>query len=101
MIFQPEWITDNMFQEAKAAASKKKTDLPFHKVYLKDFTEGKSAQTMYIGSYQNEAPTIEKIHQAIKQSGGTIHGKHHEIYLSDPRKTSSDKLKTIIRQPFV
>jgi hypothetical protein len=55
---------------------------------------------MHIGPYAAEAPNIEKIHQFIAVNGGQLRGKHHEIYLSDPRRTAAEKLKTIIRQPF-
>ena len=55
---------------------------------------------MHIGPYAAEAPNIEKIHQFIAANGGQLRGKHHEIYLSDPRRTAAEKLKTIIRQPF-
>ena len=58
---------------------------------------------MYIGAYKDEGPTIDKIHEHIHDLGGKFEGlshKHHEIYLSDPRRTAPEKLKTVIRQPF-
>jgi hypothetical protein len=58
---------------------------------------------MYFGPYSDEGPTIQRVHEFIKSNGYTFDGlkqKHHEIYLSDPRKTAPDKLKTLIRQPF-
>lgn len=62
--------------------------------------EGPSAQTMHIGPYSAEAPTIKKVHDFMKENGYTFAGKHHEIYLGDPRKTAPEKLKTVIRQPI-
>jgi hypothetical protein len=65
-------------------------------------SEGQSAQIMYVGPFSNEGPTIDKIHRFAKEHGYTFDGllqKHHEIYLSDSRKTVPAKLKTIIRQP--
>lgn len=100
MIMQPQWITKDMFEQAIIDSRKKKGNLLLDKAYYKTFTEGMVAQILYIGSYQNEAPTIKAIHDVIASNGGRLVGKHHEIYLSDPRKTSADKLKTIIRQPF-
>ncbi|HPC77589.1 MAG TPA: GyrI-like domain-containing protein, partial [bacterium] len=44
-------------------------------------------------------PTIEKLHNFIKENGYELRGKHHEIYLSDPRRSAPEKLKTVIRQP--
>ena len=55
---------------------------------------------MYVGPYADESPTIEGIHRFILEMGGTLIGKHHEIYMSDPRKSAPEKLKTVIRQPF-
>ncbi len=56
---------------------------------------------MYFGPYAEEGPTIAALHQFIADEGGRLHGKHHEIYLSDPRRADPAKLKTIIRQPFL
>ena len=59
-----------------------------------------SAQIMHIGQFSAEGPTIEKIHAFIKKKGCEFTGKHHEIYLSDPRKSAPEKMKTILRQPM-
>ena len=64
------------------------------------FEEGRSAQIVYIGPFADEPPTIAKIHRFIAEKGGQLQGKHHEIYLSDFRRTDPAKLKTGIRQPF-
>ena len=101
MIMQPDWITTDMFKQAVDDVNKKKGALAFDKLYYKDFTEGQAAQILYTGSYQEEGPVIQSIHAAIIKHGGKIVGKHHEIYLSDPRKAAPEKLKTIIRQPFI
>jgi hypothetical protein len=58
-----------------------------------------SVQIMHIGPYAEEAPTIEKLHAFARDQGYRLRGKHHEVYLSDPRRTAPDKLKTVIRQP--
>ena len=64
------------------------------------FAEGRVAQLLHVGPYSAEAPNIERLHAFIAAQGGKLCGKHHEIYLSDPRRVARDKLKTIIRQPF-
>lgn len=64
------------------------------------FSEEKSAQILYMGTYQNETATIQGLHKFIDEQGYELRGKHHEIYLSDMRKTAPEKLKTIIRQPI-
>jgi hypothetical protein len=103
MIMQSEFVTSAMFDTALARVRKKK-DLPrLSRVRFQSFHEGKSAQILYIGPFTDEGPTVEKIHEFIRNHGNTFDGllqKHHEIYLSDFRKTAPEKLKTIIRQPF-
>jgi hypothetical protein len=70
------------------------------KVRFENFKEGSAAQIMYVGPFSAEGPTITKIHETIKNSGHTLSGKHHEIYLNNPATTAPEKLKTILRQPM-
>jgi len=101
-IIQPDFMTKEIFERAKEEAAKKK-DLPaLERVTFEKIEEGLSAQILHIGSYDNEKTTIEKLHTFIKDKGYSFDGliqKHHEIYLSDMRKTAPEKLKTILRQP--
>ena len=64
------------------------------------FAERRAAQILHVGSYDDEGPVIAGLHQFIADQGGQLAGKHHEIYLSDWRKSCVEKLRTIIRQPF-
>ncbi len=99
MIMQPDWISAEMVEEAKEAAARKK-DLPaLPKLRFESFREGLAVQIMHIGSYADEAPTIARMHAFIEENGYQLAGKHHEIYLSDPRRTAPEKLKTVLRQP--
>ncbi len=101
MIMQPEYITDALYQESVKTAGEKK-DLPaLPKMRLEKLEEGLCVQVLYIGPYADEGPTIMNLHQFAKDNGCQLSGKHHEIYLSDQRKTAPEKLKTIIRQPVV
>ena len=100
MILQPDVVTEEMVAEAVAQTRKKKNPPALDKVRLEALHEGSSAQIMHIGPYADEAPNIQKVHQFIADAGGQLHGKHHEIYLSDPRRAAPEKMKTIIRQPF-
>ncbi len=100
MIAQPEFVTIDMASRAIGEARKKKESAALDLVRLDSFAEGKAAQIMYVGPYAEEGPTIARVHAFIEEKGGLISGKHHEIYLGDARRTSPDKLKTIIRQPF-
>ncbi len=106
MIMQPDWITHEMINEAIETTKEKKPELKdkISKLRLEKYKEGKAAQIMHIGPYSEEGPTIEKIHNFIKSNGGNFDGykqKHHEIYLSDPRKANPATMKTVIRQPFI
>jgi hypothetical protein len=100
MIMQPEWITPQMVEEAVTAVKKKKDPAALHKVRLESYEEGLSVQIMHVGSYDEEAPTLRRLHHEFMPAHGyTFNGKHHEIYLSDPRRVAPEKLKTVLRQP--
>ncbi len=100
MIMQPEHITGELVAEAVEQVAKKKNLPALSRVRLESFHEGLAAQIMHIGPYSTEGPTIEKLHNFITTNGYEFAGKHHEIYLSDPRKTAPEKIKTILRQPI-
>jgi hypothetical protein len=100
MMMQPSFITISDFNKAKKNAKKKKDNPFIDKVRFESFTEGKSAQIMHIGPYSAEGPNIQGIHHKITEIGGKLSGKHHEIYLSDPRRVTPDKMKTVLRQPY-
>jgi hypothetical protein len=100
MIAQPELITTDLVEAAIEQAVKKKQLTALRLLRFEPYVEGKAAQIMYVGPFSGEGPTIGLIHSHIRGMGAEPAGKHHEIYLSDFRRTSPDKLKTIIRQPF-
>ena len=102
MIRLPEFVTRADFDWAVAEATrKKKTD--FSKVEFFHYEEGRCVQCMHIGPFDSEPITIGKMKAFAEQQGLSIAiddvSRHHEIYLSDPRKTAADKLKTVIRYP--
>ncbi len=105
MIMTPDWITKKMFLNGKDDSLVKKPELSetINAVRIEPFHEGKAAQIMHIGPYSEEHPSIMKLHDFIKEKNGVFDGhnlKHHEIYLSDPRKAKPETMKTVIRQPF-
>lgn len=100
MIMQPACITSQLVAQATAEVTRKKKPVALPLVRFASFAEGKAAQILHIGPYSAEGPTIEKVHQFIADHGSQRIGKHHEIYLSDMRRTAPEKLKTIIRQPM-
>lgn len=100
MIVQPALITAALVADALAELRKKKPSPALDLIRFARFAEGRAAQIMHVGPYSAEGPNIEKLHAFIAAQGGTLSGRHHEIYLSDMRRTAPDRLKTIIRQPF-
>jgi hypothetical protein len=101
MIMQPEWITQEMLEKALKQVERKKNLPALSRLRLETYHEGLSVQIMHIGSYDDEAPTIAKLHnEFIPENGYQEAGKHHEIYLSDPRKVAPEKLKIVLRQPI-
>jgi hypothetical protein len=100
MIMTPDWINSAVFAEALESVRKSKNPASLTKVRLERYREGRSVQIMHLGSYDDEGPTIIELHQEfLPQNGYRENGKHHEIYLGDPRRVAPEKLKTVLRQP--
>ena len=100
MIMVPDWLGKNEFKEAVNTVSSKKPDIKVDRLRLETLTEGLSVQIMHIGSYDDETPTLLKLHDEwLPENGLKERLKHHEIYIGDPRKTTAAKLKTVLRQP--
>jgi hypothetical protein len=99
MIMQPDHITPEMFAEALAGAAKKKPNPALARLRLETFGEGLCVQIMHIGPYDTEPATIERMHRWAAEQGYRLAGKHHEIYLGDPRRADPEKLKTVLRHP--
>jgi len=101
MIMTPDWITAEIFADVVEQVRKVKDPAALDKVQLERYHEGLSAQIMHIGSYDDEGPVLAKMHgEFIPENGFVENGKHHEIYLSDPRRVAPEKLKTVLRQPI-
>lgn len=99
MIMQPDRATPETVEEAKAKVAGKQPPAAIAKLRLQRFAEGLAAQVMHVGPYATEGPTIAGLHRYIAEQGYERAGKHHEIYLGDPRRSAPEKLKTVIRQP--
>jgi hypothetical protein len=105
MILQPDVITGEIFAEGMEQVRKRKGDSPFlSKLRLEKFEEGICMQTMHIGPYASEPATVEQMRAFAAENGYRdsvgLGGKHHEIYLGDPRKADPAKLKTVLRHPL-
>ncbi len=97
MVAQPAFVSGELVQGALREAEQKK-GLKVEPRF-EALGEGTCAQIMHIGPYSEEYTTIKMLHDFIHENGYDFNGKHHEIYLSDPRRAKPEKMKTIIRQP--
>lgn len=102
-IRRPQFVTQTVLEWAAQEAAKKKPELNFGRVYLSDIEEGLCVQAIHIGPYSGEPATMEKLSAFMADKGlppnYSAQRRHHEIYLSNPRKTASHKLKTVLRVP--
>ena len=99
LISQPDWINEEHVGKAIAADTKAPRQA-LARLRLERMYEGKAVQILHLGSYDAETATLERLHDEWMPAHGlTFNGDHHEIYLSDARRTSPEKLRTILRQP--
>ncbi|NVM23621.1 MAG: GyrI-like domain-containing protein [Desulfobacterales bacterium] len=98
MIRQPDFITEEMVEEIRPDVREKRGP-KVDEVKLETFHERLSAQVLHVGPYSEEGPTIQLLHDYIKEQGYRERGDHHEIYMSDPRRSKPENLKTILRHP--
>ncbi|MEJ6549905.1 GyrI-like domain-containing protein [Corynebacterium sp. USCH3] len=100
MIMTPDWIDETLFATAVRAVAAKSAPASLGDVRLETLSEGRCVQTLHIGSFDDEAAVLERMHHGfIPDNGLRLRGTHHEIYFSDPRKTAPEKLRTLLRQP--
>jgi hypothetical protein len=99
MIVMPELVSLEHVEKARAEVLRKKGSPLVKNIRLETFDEGYSAQVLHLGPYSAEGPTVANLHEFILSREFERHGKHHEIYLGDPRRSAPEKLRTIIRQP--
>jgi hypothetical protein len=100
MIMQPKPVTASLFAEASQQLRARKNPAMLNKARLEAFEEGPSIQIMHLGPYADEPATIAKLVAFAAENSYATHGKHHEIYLGDPRRTRPEKLKTVLRHPI-
>jgi hypothetical protein len=95
----PDQASEVDVEEAIAAARRKRPSPSLDRIRVEQLVEGRSAQILHIGPYAAERPTIERLHAAIAAAGLRPRGRHHEIYVGDPRRSAPERLRTLIRQP--
>lgn len=100
MLMTPDWIRHQHLDLAIGQAAARTRPVRLDDVRLASLQEGACVQTLHVGSFDDEAPVLARMHdEFIPDHGLRMTGKHHEIYLSDPRKTAPARLRTILRQP--
>ena len=100
MIMTPDWVTGKMFDQAVEQVKKGKNPPALSNVRLETYHEGLAVQILHVGSFDDEGPILARLHQEYLPANNYVeNGKHHEIYLSDPRRVAPEKLKTVLRQP--
>lgn len=102
MIRQPEFVTEEVFHRACGLAAKKKPELDFSGARLAVYAEGPCVQMMHIGPFCEEPASLALMEEYMRENNlidDCAERLHHEIYLSDPRKTAPEKMKTVLRHP--
>ena len=99
LIRTPDFVTQNELAKAVETLLKRGKTQPVQEVKLESFTEGHCVQMLHVGPYEREHETIALMKAHAEKSGLQFHGRHHEIYLSDPRRVPPERLKTILRHP--
>ncbi|KNX36330.1 GyrI-like domain-containing protein [Luteipulveratus halotolerans] len=101
MLMVPAWLDASAVEAALARAAAKNPPA-LEKVRFATLLEGRCVQTLHVGSYDDEAGVLARMHdEYIPAHGLRLDGRHHEIYLSDPRRVAPERLRTILRQPVV
>lgn len=100
MIVMPDEATDDEIDEQLATARTKVEPEVAASLRVERFEEGDVAQVLHVGPYSEERPSIERLHAGIAEAGFHPRGRHHELYLGDPRRSAPQRLRTILRQPL-
>ena len=99
LMMVPDWITADLFEAARETV-RAKVGPVIDRLHLETLTEGRCVQILHLGSFDDEAETLHRLHtEFVPEHGLRLRGRHHEIYLSDFTKTAPEKLRTILRQP--
>lgn len=100
MIRQPDAVTGDLVARLADEVAATKSMPVATELRLISFEEGAAAQVLHVGPYDTEGPTIARLHEFIQSHEFTLDGRHHEIYLGDPRRSAPERLRTIVRQPY-
>lgn len=99
MIRTPDIVKAKELEKAASVLIEKGKSPSVREVKLEDISEGLCVQMLHVGPYDKEGETVEVMQAFAEEQGFELHGRHHEIYLSDPRRVAPERLKTILRHP--
>lgn len=100
-IVVPGFVTQKIVNMAIAKAEEHKPNERYRDLHISSLQEKRSVQTLHVGSYSTTHKDVERMHKSIKRRGYKLSSRYHEIYLDDPTRTKTGRLKTIIRQPII
>jgi hypothetical protein len=101
MIGVPATVTAADVASALEIVRRRRNVAGLDRVRLETVHEGLCAEILHVGPYAAEGPTINRLHSVIEARGYRLHGRHHEIYVGDPRRAAPERLRTVIRQPIL
>ncbi|MEN8707972.1 MAG: GyrI-like domain-containing protein [Nocardioides marinisabuli] len=99
LLMLPDWIDEALVDAALQQVGAGDRPERLDDVRLETLSEGRCVQTLHVGPFDEEAEVLERMHADIADRGLRMTGKHHEIYLSDRRRTAPERQRTILRQP--
>ncbi|MDH3189917.1 MAG: GyrI-like domain-containing protein [Acidimicrobiia bacterium] len=100
LMMQPDHITADMFDQVVAETNSKRPNPDLARVELLRWEEGLAVQMMHVGPYAEEPRTMERLVALTEETGHRPVGRHHEIYIGDPRRAKPENLKTVLRHPI-
>lgn len=102
MLLVPDWVPTDLVRSAVAeVGTAKRPPTALHLLRCEELAEGRCVQTLHVGPYDEEGPVLERLHRYATDHALALTGRHHEIYLGDPRRTAPQRLRTLLRQPVV
>ncbi len=99
MLMVPDWIGSTLVDEVLDQVGAGEQPARLDDLRLESLSEGRCVQTLHVGSFDDEAEVLSRMHEHIAERGMRLSGRHHEIYLSDRRRVAPEKQRTILRQP--
>lgn len=100
MLLVPEWLDADHVDAAIETVATKNPPARLANVRCAELTEGRCAQTLHVGSFDDEAEVLHRMHhEFIPAQGLCLTGTHHEVYVSDVRRTAPERIRTLLRQP--